>query len=218
MSYPRRVLHSHWRTCTLIEAPGTVQSSWADTQPDSVRRYRLDLGVLLRTNELPTALRTPMRCGPHGHEGPLPEHFVAPAAAAGIARSLLRALSHGDPGITASHAPLLPATRADVSADEACALISELAARVHQLGWLAPFSGLARPMWINSPQHMLRERLGADTSWPWLPDGDAHRTLRLAWSVCAISHLRPPHIDWTNGPSLDWWRGDEVIELVWPAP
>lgn len=218
MSYLLRLFGLHRRTQTPFAPPSSVPSDERiDMLTPPTERYRLDLGVLLRTSELPVALRAPMRCGPHGQEGPLPEHFVAPASAASIASLLLRALLHGHPAPNASQIALLPPAPLDVSVDQACANIAELAACVHQLGALPPFAGSARPMWLSGPQHMRRERLGSDTEWPWLPGGDADRTLRLAWCVCAISYLRPPRIDWTREPSLAWWRGDEVIELVWPA-
>jgi hypothetical protein len=183
--------------------------------------YDLDLLTLLAMGPMPGNLRRPVRfCLRTEERSPDPRDCISPDQAYGIVSFLLGtpalALSATERAAAAARAAAArPAREFPNVTERALAKIVELRERLAALGLLSPFHGLATVQGRTGQRVPARDAKKLEREWPWLPGGDQHGILRLAWSVCAISHLSPPLVRWTRPPSLFWWRGDEIIELRW---
>jgi hypothetical protein len=183
--------------------------------------FRLDLGCMLSEwTPLPASLRKPMEVAPPAvHCEAYPQHYAPPEKAGAIAQFLLAALAptHPTRAEREAHARRLASGESSKAPHErASASIAALAERVREMGWLAPFHGLARWGAVTSnPQHHDRWQFVEKAAFPWLPRRGNHVALHYAWCVCAVSYISPPLILWTRQPSLTWWRGDNAFDLRW---
>lgn len=184
------------------------------------RMFTLDPAALLDWQGLPDTLRrrTVHTSSRSAHGVPSADDRPAPERIAAIANFLLHELtlhrSDRRSGLEAGR-PEPATTPLHTPHEHTCAALVALRDALIRTGHLGPFLGLARWTARDGATPPRREPYPARIEYPWLPAGDAHVVLRVAWCVCAVSHFAPPLILWYRSPSLVWWRSDGLIALRW---
>ena len=181
--------------------------------------HRLDIGATLCVSRsLPEALRDPMDLASTRSFWKTSDPERLPDRVVAIANALLAQLpTTGSTGWERPSLTRLVAGRESGPATDARvpSAVAALAERVAGLGALESFAGIARTQVVMGDSATNRLEQARGLTLPWLPGGDRHEPLRLAWCVCAVSYLAPPLLLWSRAPSLAWWRADTVILLRW---